>query len=590
MKVLSYGSRKINVVETEDDLQSFADFVTRNIEALAYDTETTGLDIYSPGFRVRLAQFGNEAESYVIPVEKGPRYVWYVKRTLEVLKRIICHNATFDILVATQHFGCDLRELFDKAVDTYILAHLVDSRAFKEGGTGHKLEELTAAYISKALAEDVKGSMAKLAKEMKTTKSKVWSVIPLDHEGYNLYAGMDPIITATLYRILRPKVPGESVALIPYEHTVARICAEMEHRGFALDVEYTKSLQTQYLGEQEEYEKAALGLGVENINSTDQVAAALLEQGVKLTDKTPSGKWKVDKGVLERLEKEGNELAVAIQKAKRAGKWRTAYVEQFLDLRDENDRIHCGIHSLKARTGRMSITSPALQTLPSGEATIRKCFLAEEGHLIGAIDYKAQELRVLAALSGDQVMKKAFAEDADLHQLTADAAGVSRDIGKMTNFLTVYGGGPPALSSQAKIEISTSKRVIQAFYATYKGVDTFSKGMAKQARFKGYIVTPTGRRLYVDASRSYSATNYIVQSTSRDVTASALVLLDKAGYGEFLRLPVHDEFITSLPKDGAEEIAHEIGKIMTQSLRGVEISTDPEVGGRSWGSLYEMAA
>ncbi|MEV2279307.1 DNA polymerase [Nocardiopsis sp. NPDC049922] len=584
---LSYGSKRINVVENEDDLGSFANFVSRNRRSLAYDTETTGLGVYTPSFGVRLAQFGNSDESYVIPVEKGPRYVWYVRRTLEVLDEIVCHNATYDLSIAAQHFGCDLKSLYRKTVDTYILAHLVDSRDQKEGGTGHSLEALTGAYISRKVADEVKASMKELAKELKTTKSKVWSVVPVDHTTYNLYAGMDPILTYLLYKILKPKIPAESALLVHFEHEVARICAEMEHRGYLVDVDYTERLREEYLSDQEECEAEARYLGVENINSTDQVAEALIAQGVKLTEKTPSGRWKVDKGVLESLEEKGNSLAVVIQRAKRAGKWRSAYVDHFLDLRDENDRIHCGINSLKARTARMSITRPALQTLPSSEAAIRKCFLAESGHLTASIDYKAQELRVLAALSGDEVMKRAFEEGADLHQITADAAEVPRKVGKMANFLTVYGGGYKALALQAKIDQKTSKKVVDAFNFTYKGVDRFSKVVAKRAKGYGYVVTPTGRRLYVDKDRAYSATNYMVQSTSRDVTASALVMLDKAGLSEYLRLPVHDEIVASVPQDQADEIAHEIGRVMTQTLKGVEISTDPEVGGRSWGSLYE---
>src|SRR5690606_23670732 len=97
----------------------------------------------------------------------------------------------------------------------------------------------------------------------------------------------------------------------------------------------------------------------------------------------------------------------------------------------ENNRVHCSINSLKARTARMAITNPALQTLPASESVIRKCFLADEGELIVSVDYKAEELRVLAALSGDPVMRQAFVDDADLHQITADAAGVDRKVGKI---------------------------------------------------------------------------------------------------------------------------------------------------------------
>src|SRR5699024_6480138 len=227
------------------------------------------------------------------------------------------------------------------------------------------------------------------------------------------------------------------------------------------------------------------------------------------------------------------------------------------------------INTLQARTARMSITGIPAQTLPSSDSMIRSCFIADPGELIGSVDYMAQELRVLAALSQDPVMMKAFAEGADLHQITADASGVERKVGKMANFLTVYGGGPGALASQAHINHGTAKKVLDGFNSTYRGVHRFSQKIAADARASGVVWTATGRRLPVDKDRSYSAVNYLVQSTSRDVTGAALVRLEDEGYGEFLRLVIHDEVVVSVPEKGSEEICKEIGEIMNQELFGV---------------------
>ncbi|WP_238846968.1 DNA polymerase [Nocardia arthritidis] len=168
------------------------------------------------------------------------------------------------------------------------------------------------------------------------------------------------------------------------------------------------------------------------------------------------------------------------------------------------------------------------------------------------MDYKAQELRVLAALSGDPTMREAFATNADLHQVTADAAGVDRKVGKMANFLVAYGGGAKKLAENASISFLAAKRVLESFNRTYPKVDEFSEKIQNEAKNSGYVITPTGRRLPVDPDRAYSALNYMIQSTSRDVTCRGLINLHKAGFTPYLRLPVHDEVVASIPANKAQ--------------------------------------
>ncbi|QFG12544.1 DNA polymerase I [Mycobacterium phage Toaka] len=583
----------VRVVETKEDLDGFHDFIRTHQKCLAVDTETTGVDIYSRDFRLRLVQFGTQDEAWVLPVEIwGENGVNEVRKALGHLDKIVMQNASFDLQVLNQTMGIEMEELWPKILDTQILAKLVDPRPFEAGGFGHSLEELIAEFISEELAKDVKGLMTKLAKEHKTTKAKIWSTIDLFHPEYLKYAGMDTIFTARVCRSLAPRVPDVSRPLVAYEHKISEICSYIDRRGFLLDVDYASKLSNDMRRDQEVWEAIAFTeYGVEKVNSTEDVAEALeVETGVKITGRTETGKRKVDKELLGSLIESGNELAMIVEESKRLGKWNTTWVQKFLDTRDIEDRCHTFINPLQARTSRMSITGIPAQTLPASDWIIRRCFLAEPGHLISSVDYQTQELRVLAALSGDQTMIEAFRQNADLHQITADASQVVRKVGKMANFLTVYGGGAKTLAQQAHIDFPTAKRVLDGFAKTYPSVARLSKKLGTQAGKQGFIITPTGRRLPVDSSRSYSALNYMIQSSSRDVTCRALIRLHEAGFTPYLRLPIHDEIVASLPAEKANWGAKQIARIMQEEMGPVTIGTDPEIGKQSWGSLYGAAA
>lgn len=582
----------INVVETEEDLDSFVEWVKRN-PVMAYDTETTGLNIYKPGFRVRLAQFGNDKEAWVIPVEKGKAFQWVVLCALRFATRLFMHNAPFDIQGSEHCLGANLKELFAKTIDTGIISRLWDSRAVKDKGPGHKLEELTKVLICPIVAEEVKGSIGRLAGEMGVSKEEFFKTVDINHTGYNLYAGMDVILTSILAQIVAKKVMASARKLIPFEHDLARVCAEIGRNGFALNQQYTTDLAERFLQEETFWQMKIEEFTDDDefkTGSTADVARVLLDLGWDEFLFTKENKLQVDDALLNRAAASGIEFAEWVKQAKKMSKWRKTWPGSFLENMDEFGRCHASIHTLAARTGRMSITGIPAQTLPAKDPLVRNCFDADYGHLSGSIDYANQELRVTAALSQDPTMLKAFRDGLDLHQITADAAGVIRATGKMGNFLWAYGGGYKALMEQGKVTEQVAKRVLKALNETYPGASLMSKKLAKQALADGYIVTDTGRVLWVDRARTYSAMNYKVQSTSRDITAAAVMRLDAAGLTDLMRLVVHDEVLFSLPAHEAKELAVEIGKIMHHEINGVEVPTDSKIGGRSWGSLYELAA
>ncbi|MEU3278165.1 DNA polymerase [Streptomyces antibioticus] len=593
MKELAYRLKgqpiSIHVVESERDLPAFAEWIRRQ-KIAGFDTETTGLDWWNAdrGFRVRLAQFGNGSETWVIPVELGPVFTEAVRSALCRLEWLVAHNGTFDLHAVEACLGLPMEELAPKMWDTAKLAHLVDPRAVKERGPGLKLEELVKFYIDQGAAEEVKGSMTSIAKRYKTTKEKIWALVELFDDEYLLYAGMDPAWAYRLFQILYRLVPWRSKehGLIGWEHRLAHVTAKMERTGYLIDVEYAEKRCAELSVDQEKWSNVAKSFGVENPNSGAQLVEAFQDLGITLTKKTAKGQLAMDDDVLSKLH---HPMADAVIKSRKAGKWRKTWFERALNGRDSQDRVHASINSLQARTSRMSISgSIPAQTFPSGDGYVRHTFLADEGHVTATVDFANMELRYLAAFSRDPTMLRAFLDGDDLHQITADAAGVGRKVGKMANFLTVFGGGWAALMEQGNVDEETARRVLQAFNETYPGVGAFGKRLADEAKRTGYVWTATGRRLPVDPGKWFRALNYFIQGGSRDVTARAILELDRAGFTPYMRLPIHDEIVFSFPEKEAVEMAREAARIMAFPVQGLLIPADAEIGSRSWGSVLEL--
>jgi DNA polymerase-1 len=378
----------------------------------------------------------------------------------------------------------------------------------------------------------------------------------------------------------------------------------MMRTGLVLDEEYTRGLRGQLRDEAEHFEHVAATYGVANVNSTAQVAEALAAMGETLTERTASGNVKVDKAVLLSLadmsmqwERTGlrapNPLAEAVVRAKRAGKWRSAYADTFLETVDANGRVHPMINTMQARTGRMSISGLALQTLPSSDHVIRRALLADEGHVMVSTDFAAVELRVLAALADVTRMKEAIRAGRDLHDFTAGLVfgpGFTkqhRKISKGIAFGKVYGGGAQTISRQTGAPYDEVVRALAAYDRAYPEIKRFANRHQREARANGMVtVTVTGRHLPLDRDRAYAVTNYQVQSAARDVLGQALINCDEAGLTPYLRLPIHDELLASVPRNEASEYAREIERCMRMHLGGVPIDAEAEIGGRSWGSLY----
>jgi DNA polymerase-1 len=275
---------------------------------------------------------------------------------------------------------------------------------------------------------------------------------------------------------------------------------------------------------------------------------------------------------------------------------------------DADGRIHPFINSMQARTGRMSITRPALQTLPSSDWMIRRAMLADPGELWFSVDFQAIEMRVLAALAGvkrmidgfvnaDSYSKEEYPDGFDIHLFTArlikgpDATKRHRKIFKGAGFGKVYGGGVTTVARQTGAPESEIRPAFAEYDRVFPEIKRASSRWQREAFQTGMVhVSVTGRRLPLDRDRTYAVVNYACQSAARDCLGQSLLNMEEAGLLDYLRLPIHDEVVGSAPAAEARDIVREIERCMTFDLMGVPIVATGDVGGRSWGSLYGAAA
>jgi DNA polymerase-1 len=581
-----------------DDLDAFLNWIPNR--DVAVDTETTGLDFWSRLFKLRLAQFGTETEAWVLRADQFPAEI---KAGLLRAPSLLMHNVPFDGIVLDGAGMMSLDDVLAKTTDTYILAHLMDPRAIEDGGLGHHLKDLAVEHIDPTVQDPQRALLARF-KELGLDKDTGWANIPVDDPIYVTYAGLDVLLTSRLHGKIGPLVTTMGLdRLSTFEHRVQGVTARMVKRGIRVDPEYTRWLVTKLTDEKAEWDAVALTFGVKKVNSTAQVSKALIAMGEDLTQETPTGKLKVDADILLRLadldrdlkpieSREPNPLATAVFHAKRASKWRTSYADAILRERDANDRIHCDLRALQARTARMSISRPPLQQLPSGDGLIRRAFIADPGMTMGGIDYKNIEMRVLAALANEPTMKKAIAAGVDLHDnaaLLMYGAGFTkgqRKLAKITGFGRVYGGGAAVLQRQTGASAEAVKHAIEMYDRTYPAIKRYSYSLQRIAGEDYTVTSPIGRPLPVDDGRLYAATNYVVQSTARDILAQALIELEDAGFGENMLLPVHDEVLFQAPVADAAEVMAAMGAAMEAELVGVKIETEGKLYGSSWGHGY----
>ena len=413
------------------------------------------------------------------------------------------------------------------------------------------------------------------------------------------YAAEDADFTLRLDDILRPKVPVAPAplpnALSDVEEPLVKILIDMEREGVKIDVEalklYGRELDREILSlTQQILSYADPGF---NPDSPKQLGALLFGKlGLSGGKKTSSGQFSTDEKTLSKLAGE-HPIIPLILEYRACTKLKSTYVDKLPTLIDENGRVHTTYAQAFTETGRLSSSDPNLQNIPirtERGKLIRKAFVArDEKHVLISADYSQIELRLMAAMSGDEAMLAAFRNGEDIHRDTASrvydvmpafVTPEQRAKCKMVNFGIIYGISAFGLSQRLKVPRKEAADLIETYFKLYPKVKVYMEAAIAKAREKGYAETVLGRRRTLRDINSRNATarqaaerdaiNTPIQGSAADLIKVAMVKVDKALKAENLRakmvLQIHDELVFDVPLGEAEKVKEIVTREMTTAL------------------------
>ena len=564
---------------------------------IGFDTETNGLDLYAPHAKLRMVQLGDAEHGWAVPWE---RWGGVAIECLEAWEgEITAHNLSFDAKAMKVLAGYDMP--WDRCHDTLIMAN-IDSPGSPAG-----LKALTDKYI------DPRASQGdKLLKDAFKNNNWGWHNIPVDFEAYWLYSALDPVLAVELNNHYR-HIPENFSKVYDLEMTVRRICTSLEHVGMRIDLDYVQEKHVEIAEKVAECKQWALDNWNLNIASTPQLATFFANTlDAEFSKFTATGKPSVNKEQLDLFQKSEDPLvkqaADFVLMVRKYEKLNSSYFENFIKM-NEDGILHPSIRTMGARTGRMSVTDPALQTLPSGDQLIRGAFISRnEGETLVSCDYSQMELRLLAHYSEDPALIEAFrkADEENGDFFNEAGKGIYRDEefdrhnpkykkpGKAIKTLfygLIYGASVSKLSQQAQIPLNEMQEAYDGLVMSFPGIKTFMADTIATGEMRlkeegvGYARLDSGRILPADPYKMYTLTNYMLQGTGAELTKTALARLDSAGLTPHILMCIHDEIIFSIPDEKLDEnmpIIEECMSFVSGEFR-VPLPAEPERLGLRWG-------
>ena len=418
--------------------------------------------------------------------------------------------------------------------------------------------------------------------------------------------------TMKLYKLFMEELEksGQLSLYRDVEFPLCRVLFEIEKAGFSLDVDAIRAFSVQLGMMQEEFAERIYEAAGEvfNINSPKQLGYILFEKlGFPHAKKTKSG-YSTNAEVLERLRPYAPIVGDVLE-FRQYGKLKSTYADGLAAAADDNGRVHTSFRQALTATGRLSSIEPNLQNIPIKTELgreFRKFFVArDDNYVLIDADYSQIELRLLAAISGDEGMIEAFRSGYDIHSATAmKVFGVSaedvtielRKKAKAINFGIMYGMGDFSLASDLHISRADARAYIDSYMGSFPKVSEYLERVVSDAKRDGYVTTLFGRRRYIPelaSSRKMEvafgervAMNSPIQGTAADIIKLAMVniaeKLKEGGYDARLILQVHDELMIEAHKDCAEEVAALLKAEMENAAKLSVPLTVEIASGKSW--------
>ncbi|HAT4914747.1 TPA: DNA polymerase I [Serratia marcescens] len=588
------------------DEATFTDWLARlkKADVFAFDTETDGLDTLTANL-IGLSFAIAPGEAAYLPVahdylDAPPQldraYVLEaLKPLLEDDKALkVGQNLKFDMSLLAR-YGIEMRGI---AYDTMLESYVLDSV-----GGRHDMDSLADRYLGhKTITfEEIAG---KGKNQLTFNQIALEQAVP--------YAAEDADVTLQLHLAMWPQLKQSAELLTVFneiEMPLLPVLSHIERTGVLIDPAILSAHSQELAKRLAELEAQAHELAEEpfNLASTKQLQAILYEkQKLPVLKKTPGGAPSTNEEVLAELALD-YPLPKVILEYRGLAKLKTTYTDKLpLMINPVSGRVHTSYHQAVTATGRLSSSDPNLQNIPVRNdegRRIRQAFIAPEGYRIVAADYSQIELRIMAHLSQDEGLLKAFAEGKDIHRATASevfgvpldkVTGEQRRSAKAINFGLIYGMSAFGLARQLGIPRGEAQRYMDLYFERYPGVLDYMERTRQQASEQGYVSTLDGRRLYLPDVRSSNAMrrkaaeraaiNAPMQGTAADIIKRAMIEVDAWLQGQEKPLvraimQVHDELVFEVHESVIEEASQRIRQLMEGSMTlAVPLKVDVGVG------------
>ena len=503
-------------------------------------------------------------------------------------------------------------------------AHVFENHGIRLAGIAH--DTLLQSYVLEAhRSHDMDSLAARHLNRRTTTYDEVTgkgaSRIGFDQvalEQATRYAAEDAEVTLHLHQTLMPRVQADERLLYIYrdiEMPAMRVLQRMERTGVLIDAALL-DIQSDEIGrklmalESRVHEAAGQPF---NLGSPKQLGEILFErQGLPVLKKTAGGAPSTDEEVLARLA-EDYPLPKLLLEWRSLSKLKSTYTDKLPRMiNPATGRVHTQFSQAVAVTGRLSSSEPNLQNIPIRTPEgrrIREAFIAPPGHCLVSADYSQIELRIMAHLSGDEGLLRAFGEGLDVHRATAaeifaitpDAVSAEqRRYAKVINFGLIYGMSAFGLAANLGIEREAARLYIERYFARYPGVRRYMDDTRVQAREHGYVETVFGRRLWLPEISSPSsprrqaaeraAINAPMQGTAADLIKLAMIQvhdwIEREAAPARLVLQVHDELVLEVPLAALEPVRERLRALMT-GVAQLKVPLEVEVGaGPNWDQAH----
>ena len=570
------GPGEYELVLSEDRLAAWLEKL-ETAPLIAFDTETTSIDsMLAEIVGVSLAVEPGKA-CYIPVAHDYPGAPAQLARehVLAALKPVLEDASRPKV---GQHGKYDINVLSHYGIAVKGLAHdtMLESYIFNATATRHDMDSLAQRYLGYTTVkyEEICG---------KGAKQISFSQVDIDTAGK--YAAEDADITLRLHHALWPRLEAEPTLRSVYldiEIPVVPVLAKMEQTGVLIDANELR-MQSQELGKRmlELQQKAYAAAGHEfNMDSPKQLQAVLFEElGLPAKLKTPTGQPSTNEEALEALA-DSHELPRLILDYRGLAKLRSTYTDKLAGIvNPRTGRVHTSYHQGAVATGRISSSDPNLQNIPvrtEEGRRIRQAFVAPPGWRIVAADYSQIELRIMAHLSGDEGLVRAFSEGGDVHRATAaEVFGVppeevtsnQRRAAKAINFGLMYGMSAFGLARQLGVDRGEASDYMARYFSRFAGVRAFMDATREQAHQVGYVETLFGRRLYLEnlksrnqalrAGAERAAINAPMQGTAADIIKRAMIAVAAWIEGRDdvrLLMQVHDELVLEVREDAVDAV------------------------------------